>query len=668
MIGPSGGVIEQVRPPATKNPPGRGSKRVDWATKEAIYQLMKQSGNAAATARQLGLSSETVRTHWKKYGLKDSALPVRLARPLGSFGRDIPPPLDVNLLKADAIALLDDFPAFRAKYFQRMTPWFQAEAARLLADNSDPARVILWPPGHGKTTLVSHDWIVWQIVRMRARREWFSCLYVSKTQEMAERYVNRVKRTLEVHEALQHDYGRFRSPEPEIWKKGEILVEGFTEFHDEKEPTLIAAGAQSHIYSLRVTNVLVDDLVDKELSRSPDVSAKVHEWLREELETRVNAGGMFVYVGTLWAGHDVPSKLIAMKDPDTGEKLYKLITFKAHDVARCRVPANGYPDPDLAPDATDCHCKGPCHHHPSQPEGCTLWPERYYWRPRNSFDHIRSLKLLTEKNGKGRFDFQYNQISSPASNQIVRAEWIPPCLDHGRAMWQFPDANIAIFCSIDPTGTAGYAGIQVWGYSQLRDMHYLIAQYRDHTVMPQYSHIVKTWTERIRAVGYEPTWILEENMADFLIRSYDFQQLRWALGGLKLIQHRTTGRNKWDANMGVETLGPLYENARVSLPYGDRSAIEQTDLLTTELIAWPTGETDDLVMAHWIYLAHVKQLVRGPQAGFLDNANIPPYLLARRKMIDLGGTNPAALGDVRVVRNGLGRKLERGDVVTATAP
>jgi hypothetical protein len=60
--------------------------------------------------------------------------------------------------------------------------------------------------------------------------------------------------------------------------------------------------------------------------------------------------------------------------------------------------------------------------------------------------------------------------------------------------------------------------------------------------------------------------------------------------------------------------------------------------------------------------------VRGPQAGFLDNANIPPYLLARRKMIDLNGPPASPLGDVRVLRNGLGRKLERGDVVTATAP
>lgn len=608
-------------------PGGRGRKVIDFRTRELIQVTLKEThGNAAETARRLNIGYSTV-MKWKTLD-KNGLSGATVAR---SVAGDIPGPLREEGLHPDVRKLLDDFPAFRKKYFKRDTPAFQTYAAELLSDENTPARVILWPPGHGKTTLVGHDWIIWTIIRKRARGEWFSCLYVSKTYDMSQKYVGRVKRTLDFHEGLKRDFGYFKPQDADIWKRGEILVAGFDTDHDEKEATLMSSGAGTHIYSLRVSLIIVDDLVDKELSRSAQVTRELHEWFAEELESRLNAGGRMVYVGTRWSSLDLPGKLIKMQDYE-GNRFYDLIEFKAHDTTKCF-------EPDL------CKCKGPCDHHQAWPEGCTLWPAVWYYKPKHPRD-MQALQVIRQKVGSDRFDFQYNQVEVPSADARFRYEWIEMCKDRHRGWWQIPDFS-QVYCSIDPSGSSGYACFQCWAYQPHSETHFLVAQHRDHMTMPHYFKLIEDWTLRLRALGIEPTWILEENMARFLIQSFDFKQLKWSLGGLKLITHYTTGRNKWDSDMGVESMAPDYEFKRINLPYGDPQSVKSTDILAEELVAYPYGETDDCVMTQWFYMAHVKKLSKQPAQQWIDNPNIPPYLLQRRRLIDPWDKTPA-LGDIRI--------------------
>lgn len=619
---------------------GRGGKRVDWQTKELIVQQVEAGVPMAAIARRLGVDRSTVFRHYRMYqsskatgGTGPATRPPALGP--AKTERDVPPPLTVAQLAPEDLALLDDFPAFRRRFFHVETPWHQEELARIAGDDSEPAQIVLIQPGSGKTTTLSFSWIIWQITRARARGEWFSCLYVSKSDELAGRHVSRVRRFLESSLELQLAYGRFKPKEPLLWTRDQLLVEGFEGF-EEKDPTLAACGARSAVYGIRVTLMIVDDLVDKELAATPQITDKLQEWFQEELESRINSGGRLVVVGTRFTPWDLYGRLLAMRSSEDDEPMYKLTTFPAHDPARCRLPEG----------VEDCTCKGPCVHHPAQPDGCTLWPDRYYWRPRRATDHRQALKLIREKMGNTRFDFVYNQISSPEGSRLVTAAVLEAAHDRELGLWQLP-RQAAVICTLDPTGARGFASAQVWAYDRSEDLHTLVALHRDHMNMPDYLRLIEAWTTRLRALGAEPVWVLEQNMLQFLLQSSDWANLKSRLGGLRVVLHQTTGKNKWDPELGVPMIGPVFEAARIRLPWRDPEARRATQYLTDELLIWPDGTTD-CVMAMWFYLAHVHKLAAPSTSHYVSVPGLPPYLAQRRQVYNLN--RPTALGAITIDR------------------
>ena len=83
----------------------------------------------------------------------------------------------------------------------------------------------------------------------------------------------------------------------------------------------------------------------------------------------------------------------------------------------------------------------------------------------------------------------------------------------------------------------------------------------------------------------------------------------------------TTGGEKFDPYIGVESLALLFENDRIILPYDkeDPYTIALVDQLVDELRQFPVGHTGDTAMALWFAYTAMRDLAgKGGQSGFFS--------------------------------------------------
>ena len=81
---------------------------------------------------------------------------------------------------------------------------------------------------------------------------------------------------------------------------------------------------------------------------------------------------------------------------------------------------------------------------------------------------------------------------------------------------------------------------------------------------------------------------------------------------VRFILHHT-GVNKNSMEYGVQSLAGDFEFANISLPYGDEEGRRMSDLLASEALVYPEGQTNDILMALWFIKFRYKKLrpIRG---------------------------------------------------------
>lgn len=580
-----------------------------------------------ALGEHFGCDKETA---WRAFHRQPSSI-----RPGVKDPEVVPPPKLWAELSQQARDDLEDFRAWRYRHFDREAPAFQLEMIDSIVQGENS--VTLVPPGHGKSTLITHDFVIWDMLRYRVRGEFYSCLLISSAADMARGFLGQIRATLERNTSLQDAYGSFRPEMDATWKRDALSV--WWPEHDagrsvRKEPTFIAAGRSTRIYGWRVRRIIVDDLIGKDESLSPEATAATAEWLHEVVESRLNSrlmgkgGGRpnIAYVGTRFSPHEVYSHLLAARNR-RGEPLYRQIIYRAHDASKCS--------------GVDCDCEGPCEHHPSYPEGCTLWPQAW------PYPDLMHLRDSLDQTRAGRFDFVYNQEETPQGETLCEKDWVERCKDRTRGSWTLPQDGRApgrVICTLDPSA-ANWVVLQAWAYvpalERLVDVacHYLIAMVRRRMTGPQIVAAMKDMTLRLRGLGVEPTWIVEMNaFQKWLIQFNDFRQMRLDIGGLTVIPH-STGVNKLDPEFGVGELGPIFEYGKVSIPWAVRSDWDAMAPFVKELVSCSrtgSGETNDTIMAAWFYIHHVKKMAaRSNDQAFLAMPDIPPYLLSRQRQVPM---------------------------------
>lgn len=516
--------------------------------------------------------------------------------------REIPPPKRYEELSEDAKRALEDFRYFRNKYFNRATPHFQQYVCDLITElKPEEPLIALWPPGHGKTTTISHDYPMWRMLRARASGQRFACLLLSKSGNMARGFVRRLKQTMEHNKDLQMDFGWFKPEHPDTWTRDQLAVDGFDPEAQGKEPTFIAAGAGSHIYGWRVDLIICDDLVDSENAANVERQEDLERWFHEEVESRLERGGSLAVCGTRFSMHELYGRLMSLRDEEE-QQMYRVVTFPAHDSNRC-------------PGQNDEHVEWP--------DGCLLWPEQksYKW-----------LMRERTKMGSARFDFVYNQVESSDDANLLRSEWVEASKDTERSLWQIPRGT-KLMATLDPSPT-NWACAQIWAYDPDNDKRYLVAIHRARMTVSDMISLMEEWTTHVRKRGYHMSWVFEQNAAQrWLFQSLDYKLLVQRTG-IQIMQHNTH-RNKADPDYGVQSLAPLYEYRKVSIPWQDPDSRKACEFFISELKAYPNGTTDDGVMAQWFFEWNIRRVKNDMVQTYIDDPKVPPYLLERRKMVNL---------------------------------
>ena len=548
-------------------------------------------------------------------------------------------------LPEEARRALEDFAYFRLRYFGRKSTAWQEEAAyRLLELLETPDReyvVMNEPPGSGKSTLFTHDIPCWLIARDRTIRIQIG----SRTERQARMYAGRIKKSLErdapmradadslargiafdAEACMQDDFGAFK-PEgrSEMWRGESLVVRQLDGVAlDDKESTVSAWGQDSGFLGGRFDFVIWDDLVDRKNVKTEDSRENIREWWDTEAETRVEPGGLLLLQGQRIAVNDLYRYCLDKRTLDEQPK-YKHIVYQAHDEELC------------TGDHTDVQ---------PWPAGCLLDPHRIPWKMLETIQHTNPRTYAV----------MYQQQDGDTVGGLVDPAWImggmdadgypaPGCLDKDRVIGEVPahlmNGNGWSFVTVDPSPTE-FWGIIWWVYDPDSNTRYALDIVKRRLNPEQFLSLDLTsfdwdglmveFTQRAIEEGAPITHVIfEVNAAQRWFLSQKHVQKWMEMTGQTFVPH-TTHVNKADPKYGLESIGDLFRQGFIRLPWGNPSARLKVNNLIEEATRYPDHDTTDLIMSTWFGKLAVENHYTPRREGMYQMSR-PDWLTGARRGI-----------------------------------
>jgi len=185
------------------------------------------------------------------------------------------------------------------------------ENQRYEKGNSPQHLIINTPPGHGKSTCVTTNYVVWRIVQDPD----IKILIVSSNATNANKFLYGIKMRLDSTRAFAELKKSFAPVEGfdggnAIWRNDMIYVNSTTEEETtgERDPTVQALGMGKKIYGARADLIILDDVVDH--SNAHDFENQI-DWIQNILQSRIDAGdGKILVIGTRLATQDLYGELV----------------------------------------------------------------------------------------------------------------------------------------------------------------------------------------------------------------------------------------------------------------------------------------------------------------------------------------------------------------------
>jgi hypothetical protein len=393
----------------------------------------------------------------------------------------------------------------------------------------------------------------------------------------------------------------------EDWSGSSITIE--REDVGLKDPTICATGLFGQILSKRADVIIMDDVVDQQNSATELQRQKVKDWIETTVIPVLVPGGTFIYLGNTWHTDDVVSKFLndprfivqksrgAIVKEATRQDLWQewgsiMMDMTMRPKERFEKASEYY---DANREEMD--------------EGWeTLWPSRY------PYSRLYFERLLNP------FVFSRMYACDPSNrpDQVIKDEWIERALKKG-AHLRFQDEphkdnylevsaagmDLAISQKEHADDTAVvYLDLVKHGYNGVQDGDYIVRQIHRGKMTPnEQRQAAKTATSahgmhsiRVESVGYQEALVIDlaEDMVP--VRSYH------------------TGREKFDPEIGLNTLAMLMELGKLVIP--SDSSHPRTIMLASQLANGMrafsgdnSAHTDDALMALWFAYSEVRTLL-----------------------------------------------------------
>ena len=546
------------------------------------------------------------------------------------------------------------FAEWRKKYLGVDTPWHQMQWVDLL-ENRDPRdlhdaqvfeknrrdRIMVnCPPFHGKSVAITIDYSTYRLCMDPA----FRIIVISAGSELAKDFLFGIKQRLTSPDFL--DMQLAYAPDggweatAESWTEGRIVFgadvrsSGNKAFH-EKDANVIALGMRSKVYGRRADLIIVDDGVD---TTNVAEHAKQLKWLRSMVESRLEAGGKLLVVGTRVAPVDLYSELRNADNYANGKVPWTYLASPAilHEGAtpeehvtlwpRAQVP---WVHPSDAEAGELCLCERP---------ECS---EGFQWGGETVYSRWDGLHLeLGPRAANSATDWALiYQQSSVSENSTFPEYAVQRSVNKLRLCGRL-EADRAghpvggmhgryVIAGLDPA-IKGHAAIVVGAIDRETSKRHILAAFNMKApTAEELKNKMKEVTEfySVNEWRVEKTGLLQFFTQDAALR------LWFSSRGVRFVEH-LTGSNKWDAGFGVSSMASLfgeYDKAwddpnggwreitppLIELPRPNQDGMKA---LIHQLITW-TPELDpgkvpcDLVMALWFFNTGAREYLGVGRSG-----------------------------------------------------
>ena len=495
-----------------------------------------------------------------------------------------------NLKKAEdwetpkeALASLRKFEDFRDRYFRTETgekyetadshqKWINAI---LTAIDEGNEQMILSPPRHGKTDLLTH-FAVWQICKNPNVR----IMWVGGNEEIAKNAVGSVLDHLEHNQKLIEDFcipGQTFKPKNrsgKSWTAGQFTVATRT-VTGIKSPTMVAVGKGGKILSRDSDLIIADDIEDHGTTIQPSAREQTRQWWTTTLSSRKEEHTAIVIIGSRQHPEDLYNFLLG------NPQMHKIVE-EAHST-ECVKPETEFEE------HTDC----------------------MLWASKRSYKWLYSrLQAAETTGGKSIFEMVYLNKAFAEGIAMFDVEEIDSCRDVNRVVGQVP-ANVKLIAGLDPAST-GYQAAFLWAVNTDTGKMYMIdIENQKGGGIIQARKTVKNWHEKYNLSH----WVIEENGFQRAIRQDTELREYCARMGIYLEGHQTQ-KNKFDPIFGVGSMRELFKEQLISLPYGSAESETKSNIYRRQLIYFSTGASkqsgrnnkSDVVMASWFPMRVVRRL------------------------------------------------------------
>ncbi len=419
------------------------------------------------------------------------------------------------------------------------------------------------PRGHAKSTTFSVNFPLWQIAKDHNTR----IIIVSASASQSESFVREIQGHMERNEKYIEWAGDLIPDEAQKWTQSEFIVKRTD--HKLKDPTVSATSFSGVLLSKRADIIICDDILNANNTRTADQREKMREWFFDVLMPVLEPHGRLIVVGTAWNTEDLYQELLQDSTFDINV-VYDAIVDEAKEEV--------------------------------------LWPAKWTW------DLLMERK---ESSGTLSFNRAYrNQVHS-AEDQIFQAEWIEESRNKNRKLLQTLDYSKWDLGTMTVTGGLDLAISQKAG-----------SDYTASAVIGRNKNGIKIplWFSRDRLSPSETRSLIVElferfpMMAQMTVESNAYQAslVRDMADSTDLpIKGYTTGGEKFDEDIGINSLAVEWENGKWILPYSDDSPHTQrmVDFLVDGMLNFPSGHTEDLLMALWFANTAMRDVQYGKKRG-----------------------------------------------------
>ena len=484
----------------------------------------------------------------------------------------------------ETIKSLEDFKDFRDRYFETETGELYETAdfhegwinSIMDAIKNGGQQMILSPPRHGKTDLLTH-FAVWQICKNPNIR----IMWVGGNEDIAKNAVGSVLDQLENNELLIEEIcGPGAKFQPKTrggksWSSGQFTV-GTRTITGIKSPTMVAVGKGGKILSRDCDLIIADDIEDHSTTIQPSAREQTRQWWTTTLSSRKEEHTAVVVIGSRQHPEDLYNFLIENPQFDTQVE-------EAHSL-ECVLPET----------ELEVH------------QDCMLWASKrtYKW--------LMGQKANADTTGgRAIFEMVYLNKAFVEGITMFNSEDIDQCRDVNRVIGQVP-AGSHLIAGLDPAAT-GFQACFLWAANPETGMLYLVdIENEKGGGVIQARKSIKKWYEKYNLAH----WVIEENGFQKAIRQDTELKDYCGRMGIHLEGHQTQ-KKKYDPIYGVGSMQQLFEQKLINLPYGDTESETKSNIYRRQLIYFSSAASkaskaksykSDVVMASWFPMKVVRRL------------------------------------------------------------